>query len=73
MRIELAVMMQVHVPDNTDPDNLSLQIDEGGIRYVSNGEIVADARHVEDYYIDDIESDGEDWNEEGEDLDEEDE
>lgn len=73
MRIEVAVMMQVHVPDNTDLDNLSLQIDEGGIRFVSNGEIVADARHVEDYYIDDIESGDEDWDEEDEDLDEEDE
>lgn len=73
MQIEVAVMMQVHVPDNTDLDNLSLQIDEGGIRFVSNGEIVADARHVEDYYIDDIESGDEDWDEEYEDLDEEDE
>jgi len=75
MRIEVAVMMHVHVPDNTDLESLSLQLDQSGIRFVSNGEIVADARQVEDYYIDDIESADEDKDgeEEGEDFDEEDE
>lgn len=63
MRIEVAVMMQVQVPDDTDLDGLSLEIDEGGIRFVSQGQIVADIQHIEDYYIDDIESDEDDWDE----------
>ena len=64
MRIEVAVMMQVHVPDDTDLDDLNIKIDETGIRFVSNGETVADASQIEDYYIDDIESDEGDWDEE---------
>lgn len=64
MRIEVAVMMQVHVPGDTDLDDLNIKIDETGIRFVSNGETVADASQIEDYYIDDIESDEGDWDEE---------
>lgn len=74
MRIEVAVMMQVHVPDDTDLDDLNLEIDETGIRFVSNGETVADVNSIEDYYIDDIDTDEEDWDEEDdEDTDEDDE
>lgn len=48
MRIEVAVMMQVQAPDYTDLDSLNLQIDEdGGIQFVSNGQVVADASHIE--------------------------
>ncbi|WP_299432529.1 hypothetical protein [uncultured Meiothermus sp.] len=58
MRIEVAVMMQVHVPDDANLDDLSLQISEdGGIQFISNGQTIADASQIEDYYIDDIESD----------------
>jgi hypothetical protein len=62
-RIEVAVMMQVHVPDNTDLDDLNIKIDEEGLRFMSKGRVVADASHIEDYYIDDIESEDEDWDE----------
>ncbi|MBO1436538.1 hypothetical protein [Meiothermus sp. CFH 77666] len=72
MRIEVAVMMQVHVPDNTDLDDLSLEIDESGLRFVSNGKTVADASSIEDYYIDDIESE-DDFDEDWDDEDDEDE
>jgi hypothetical protein len=74
MRIEVAVMMQVNVPDDTDLDSLDLQIDEdGGIQFISNGQVVADASQIEDYYIDDIDSDEDDWDQdEDEDEDEED-
>ncbi len=68
MRIEVAVMMQVHVPDNTDLDDLNIKIDEEGLRFMSKGRVLADASHIEDYYIDDIiddiESDEDDWNDE---------
>jgi len=30
---------------------------------MSKGRVVADASHIEDYYIDDIESEDEDWDE----------
>lgn len=74
MRIEVAVMMQVHVPDDTDLDDLNLKIDETGIRFISNGETVADLNSIEDYYIDDIDSGEDDWDDEDdEDIDEEDE
>ncbi|GIW38079.1 MAG: hypothetical protein KatS3mg074_477 [Meiothermus sp.] len=66
MRIEVAVMMQVHVPDDTDLDDLNLEIDETGIRFVSNGETVADVNSIEDYYIDDIDSGEDDWDEDDE-------
>jgi hypothetical protein len=64
MRIEVAVMMQVNVPDNTDLDDLDIKIDEEGLRFTSQGRAVADASHIEDYYIDDIESEEDDWDEE---------
>jgi len=70
VRIEVAVMMQVHVPDNTDLDDLDIKIDKEGLRFTSQGRVVADASHIEDYYIDDIESDEDDWDED-EDEDEE--
>ena len=71
MRIEVAVMMQVRIPDNTDLDDLDIKIDEEGLRFTSQGRVVADASHIEDYYIDDIESEeDDDWDEE-EDEDEE--
>jgi hypothetical protein len=75
MRIEVAVMMQVNVPDDTDLDSLDLQIDEdGGIQFISNGQVVADANQIEDYYIDDIDSDEDDWDQdEEEDADEDEE
>jgi len=53
-------MMQVHVPDNTDLDDLNIKIDEEGLRFMSKGRVMADASHIEDYYIDDIESEDED-------------
>jgi hypothetical protein len=64
MRIEVAVMMQVHVPEDTDLEDLSLEIDEEGLRFVSKGQVVADASQIEDYYIDDIESEEDDWDDE---------
>ena len=64
MRIEVAVMMQVNVPDNTDLDDLDIKIDEEGLRFTSQDRVVADASHIEDYYIDDIESEEDDWDEE---------
>ncbi|MFC6918834.1 hypothetical protein [Meiothermus taiwanensis] len=67
MRIEVAVMMQVHVPEDTDLEDLSLEIDEEGLRFVSKGQVVAGASQIEDYYIDGIESeedDEDDWEEE---------
>jgi hypothetical protein len=30
-------MMQVHVPDNTDLDDLNIKIDEEGLRFMSKG------------------------------------
>ncbi|MCS7057504.1 MAG: hypothetical protein NZ849_08480 [Meiothermus sp.] len=55
-------MMQVNVPDDTDLDDLSLEIDEKGLRFISNGRTVAGTDDIEDYYIDEIEQEGEeDW------------
>lgn len=73
MRVEVAVMMQVHLPDNVDLDDLSLEIDEAGLRFLSNGETVADLNSIEDYYIDDIESAQDDWDEDDQDTDEDEE
>ncbi|MCS7068152.1 MAG: hypothetical protein NZN28_05915 [Meiothermus sp.] len=73
MRIEVSVMMQVHVPDDTDLEDLSLEIDESGLRFVSNGQTVADSNNIEDYYIDDIESDEDDFDDDWDDEEEEDE
>ncbi|AWR86413.1 hypothetical protein [Meiothermus taiwanensis] len=70
MRIEVAVVMQVNVPEDTDLEDLSLEIDEEGLRFVSKGQVVADASQIEDCYIDGIESeegDEDDWEEEEED------
>ncbi|RDI95782.1 hypothetical protein DV704_05795 [Meiothermus sp. QL-1] len=64
MRIEVAVMMQVNVPDDTDLDDLSLEIDESGLRFLSNGKTVANAGDIEDYYIDEVEVEDEEEDEE---------
>lgn len=60
MRIEVAVMMQVRVSEDTDLEDL-LGIDEESLRFVSQGRVVAEASQIEDYYIDDIESEEDDW------------
>jgi|GEM_PF-1669026 hypothetical protein len=70
MRIEVAVVMQVRVPEDTDLEDL-LEIDEEGLRFVSQGRVVAEASQIKDYYIDGIgseEDDEDNWEEEYEPL-----
>jgi len=64
MRVEVTVLMQVQVPEDTNLDDLQLEIDpKGGIRFTSQGKAVADASDIEDYYIDDVDTGEGDWEE----------
>lgn len=65
MQTEVAAMMQVRVSEDTDLEDL-LEIDEEGLRFVSQGRVVAEASQIEDYYIGGIESEADDWNDEEE-------
>lgn len=53
----------MHVPEDTDLEDL-LGIDEESLRFVSQGRVVAEASQIEDYYIDDIESEANNWDDE---------
>ncbi|RIH84588.1 hypothetical protein Mterra_01934 [Calidithermus terrae] len=77
MEIDAVVTLRLEVPDDTDLDDLVLEIDEEGrIQFVAGGEVVADGASITDYSLDDVEEldeDDEDDDYDDEDEDEEDE
>ncbi|WP_051304097.1 hypothetical protein [Calidithermus chliarophilus] len=71
MEIDAIVTLRLEVPDDTDLDDLVLEIDEEGrVQFVAGGEVVADGASITDYSLDDVEEVGDD---EDDDYDEEDE
>lgn len=74
MELDLTIVMRVSVPDDVDPDDLVLEVDEDGvITFTSGGEMVAGGEALTDYYIDDYEVVDEEAEEELEALDEDEE
>lgn len=70
MEIDAIVTLRLEVPDDTDLDDLVLEIDEEGrVQFVAGGEVVADGASITDYSLDDVEEVGDD---EDDDYDEED-
>ncbi|HEU4742700.1 MAG TPA: hypothetical protein VFS50_13990 [Meiothermus sp.] len=71
MELDLTIVMRVNVPDDVDPDDLVLEVDEDGVMTLtSGGEVVAGGEAITDYYIDDYEVVDEEAEEELEELDE---
>jgi hypothetical protein len=74
MEIEALITLRLEVPDDTDLDDLTLELDEEGrIQFMAAGEVVADGASITDYSLDDVEEVEEDEDDDYDDEDEEDE
>lgn len=50
------ITLRLEVPDDTDLDDLTLELDEEGrIQFTAAGEVVADGASITDYSLDDVE------------------
>lgn len=72
------ITLRLEVPDDTDLDDLVLELDdEGRIQFTAAGEVVADGASITDYSLDDVEEVDEDeyddYDDEDEDEDEDEE
>lgn len=67
------ITLRLEVPDDTDLDDLTLELDEEGrVQFMAAGEVVADGASITDYSLDDVEEveEDEDYDEGDEEEDE---